>query len=78
MKTKVWGAVIVNGVEFENNEMLELPRQIMPMQYGVNWVYDGDQGIDESNIFVETDEGDFCFEGEHGLPEFLVWLAKQH
>lgn len=78
----IYGAVVVNGVEYEDNEIADIIKDQphTPLKYGVNWDYLGDAGIEESNICVTWGTGRAereVFDGETGLNDFIAFLQKR-
>ena len=66
----VLGAVVYQGVEYTDQEILQLAGQ--RAIYGVDWVYGGDQGFIEGNIYVCRGPGTGnSFSGRHGLRNAL-------
>lgn len=68
---EIYGAVIVRGVVYEDDEIATIdPTQ--RLLYGIDWVYDGDQFFEESNICWVLDNGaSQSFGGRSGLKDFL-------
>ena len=73
----VFGAVAVNGVEYVDDEIIQIitDQPFTPLKYAVNWDYLGDQGFEESNICVSWDNGasSKVFDGETGLNDFIFF-----
>ncbi len=78
MFVEVYGAVLVKGESFYNEEMVNITfRKAKPL-YGIDWVFDGDQGFEEANIYAAKGFGhkimeNKTFYGRQALPEFLAW-----
>lgn len=68
---EVYGSVIYNGAEFDNEAILSLPGN--RTLYGIDWVYGGDQSWEESNIYVQHTPGapGKSFGGRTGLLDAL-------
>lgn len=76
----IYGAVAVNGVEYEDNEIADIIKDqpFTPLTYGVNWDYLGDQFFEESNICVSYGNGKTeVFGGETGLNDFIAFWKNQ-
>ena len=70
----IYGAVIVNGKLYEDNEIYRIPRTA-PLGYGSEWLFDGDQLLNESNIVVSDDTGySKTFKGMTALNDLHLWL----
>lgn len=78
---QVYGAVEVNGVEYHDDEMLDIPRDqpFTSLSYEKgDWDYLGDQDPEDSNILVVLDDKSTVrFDGTTGLNDFLSWLAAR-
>ena len=76
----VYGAVVVHGVEYVDDEILNVIKDhpFTRFIYGHNWEYAGDQGFDESNICVTDDDGKDVagFSGIVGLNDFVEWQQR--
>ena len=77
---KVYGAVAVHGIEYEDNEILDIIKDhpFTRLVYGHNWDYLGDQGIEESNICITDDDNNelACFGGIVGLNDLIEWQKR--
>jgi hypothetical protein len=73
---QIFGAVSVAGVEYDNDEIGTInPNQ--PLEFGVNWDFLGDQGFEESNIYVVNGNSEVCFDGKYALNDFLRYFHTQ-
>lgn len=71
---QIYGAVLLRGVSYCDDEIATIdPSQ--RLLYGIDWVYDGDQLFEESNICWVLDNGtDTSFGGRRGLNDFLAMV----
>jgi hypothetical protein len=74
---RVFGSVVVNGVEYSDDEISSLLGKKVGL-FGIGWKYGGGRSFAESGIAVFDNVANntvASFGGRKGLPDFLQWWS---
>lgn len=73
---RVFGCVIVDGAEYHDDAIKSLVGTQFGL-HGTNWVFGGDQGFDESDIYIRSDGCGWDFHGCNALNDALERIAAE-